>query len=173
MEWGHKAIAITDHGVLQANPNAFTKAAKNDNFTVIFGCEGYLIDDVTGLIKGAHGNIDDAEFVAFDIETTGLDKKEDAIIEIGAVKIKNGEIIDKFDTFVDPERYISYDITQLTGISNEMVVGQPTIDIALMKFKEFIGNSVLIAHNAQFDMSFIRNNAVKLGIKFQTDMLIL
>ena len=165
MEWGHKAIAITDHGVLQANPNAFTKAAKNDNFTVIFGCEGYLIDDVTGLIKGAHGNIDDAEFVAFDIETTGLDKKEDAIIEIGAVKIKNGEIIDKFDTFVDPERYVSYDITQLTGISNEMVVGQPTIDIALMKFKEFIGNSVLIAHNAQFDMSFIRNNAVKLGIK--------
>ena len=135
MSWGHKAIAITDHGVLQANPDAFSKAAKNDNFTVIFGCEGYLIDDVTGLIQGKEGNIDDAEFVAFDIETTGLDKKNDAIIEIGAVKFKNGEILDKFDTFVDPERFISYDITQLTGITNEMVAGQPSIDTALMQFK--------------------------------------
>ena len=165
MSWGHKAIAITDHGVLQANPDAFSKAAKNDNFTVIFGCEGYLIDDVTGLIQGKEGNIDDAEFVAFDIETTGLDKKNDAIIEIGAVKFKNGEILDKFDTFVDPERFISYDITQLTGITNEMVAGQPSIDTALMQFKEFIGDAVLVAHNASFDMSFIRNNAARLGIK--------
>lgn len=165
MSWGHKAIAITDHGVLQANPDAFETAAKNPDFKVIFGCEGYLVDDVTGLIKGAHGNVDDAEFVALDIETTGLDKKSDLIIEIGAVKMKNGEIIDRFDTFVDPERYIPHEITQLTGITNEMVAGQPTIDSALLKFKEFIGDCILIAHNASFDMGFIRNNAVKCGIK--------
>ncbi len=165
MAWGHKAIAITDHGVLQANPDAFETAGKNPDFTVIFGCEGYLVDDVTGLIKGATGNIDDAEFVAFDIETTGLDKKSDAIIEIGAVKMKNGEIIDKFDVFVDPERFISYDITKLTGITNEMVTGQPTIDSALIKFKEFIGESILVAHNASFDMGFIRCNAARHGIK--------
>ncbi len=167
MEWGHKAIAITDHGVLQANPDAFSTAGKNPDFTVVFGCEGYLIDDITGLIKGEEGKLDDATFVAFDVETTGLDKKNDCIIEIGAVKMKNGEVIDKFDTFVDPERFISYDITQLTGITNEMVAGAPTISTALLQFKDFIGDSVLVAHNAQFDMAFIRNNAAKMGIKIQ------
>ena len=171
MSWGHKAIAITDHGVLQANPDAFEAAAKNPDFNVLFGCEGYLIDDVTGLIRGVEGRLDEAEFVAFDIETTGLDKKTETIIEIGAVKMKNGEIIDKFDTFVDPERFISYEITQLTGITNEMVAGQPTIDAALLKFKEFIGDCVLVAHNASFDMGFIRSAAAKLGIKIHNRSL--
>ncbi len=169
ISWGHKAVAITDHGVLQANPNAFAAAEKaskeHPDFTVIFGCEGYLIDDITGLVQGVSGVIDETELVAFDIETTGLDKNTDAIIEIGAVKIKNGEIIEKFDTFVNPERYISYDITKLTGISNEDVEGAPTIDKALVDFKNFIGDSLLIAHNASFDMGFIRTNAVRLGLR--------
>ena len=171
MAWGHKSIAITDHGVLQANPDAFATAGKNPDFNVIFGCEGYLVDDVEGLIKGHSGLLSEAEIVVFDIETTGLDRTKESIIEIGAVKMKNGEIIDRFDMFVDPEKFIPYEITKLTGITNEMVSGQPTADVAISRFKQFIGDSVLVAHNAQFDMGFIRCTATKCGIKISNRSL--
>ncbi|WP_150541142.1 PolC-type DNA polymerase III [Clostridium perfringens] len=161
-KFGHKAVAITDHGVVQAFPDAQI-AAKKNNIKVIYGVEGYLADNGTPIVISGHEESFDDEYVVFDIETTGFSSKNDKIIEIGAVKLKDGEIVDSFSTFVDPKVNIPYKITELTSITQNMVNGQPTIDEVLPKFMEFIGDSVLVAHNAAFDVGFIKKNLMDMG----------
>lgn len=156
--WGHKAIAITDHGVVQAFPDAMNAIGKSD-LKVIYGVEAYLIDDLGSVVTMPRGQSLDDTFVIFDIETTGLSKETESITEIGAVKVVDGKIIDRFSTFVNPERPIPAEITKLTGITNEMVADAPVITEILPKFLEFCQDAVLVAHNANFDTGFIRLNA--------------
>ncbi len=167
-DWGHKAIAITDHGVVQAFPEAnhyIERLAKDDPFKVIYGVEGYLVDDLTDIAVRAKGQSLDDTYVVFDLETTGFSSLNDKIIEIGAVKVKNGEIIDSFSTFVNPEVPIPFEITDLTSITDEMVVDSEKIDVVLPKFLEFCEGAALVAHNAGFDVGFIEQNCKNLGIK--------
>ena len=167
-EWGHKAIAITDHGVVQAFPEAW-KAGKAAGIKIIFGTEAYYINDVDDRVV-VHGDSDRLltdEFVAFDIETTGLDSERDCIIEIGAVRCKNGEIGERFHTFVDPERHIPGNITQLTGISDKDVLGAPKLREAFESFIKFAGDAPLCAHNADFDIGFIIKGCEQLGINYK------
>lgn len=160
-EWGHKAIAITDHGVVQAFPDAhhfIHDLPKDDPFKVIYGVEAYLVDDLTEIAAGATDESFADTFVVFDLETTGLSAIKDRIIEIGAVKVKNYEIVDHYSTFVNPGRPIPYEITKLTGINDGMVLEAPAIETVLPEFLEFIGDAVLVAHNAGFDVGFINQN---------------
>lgn len=182
--WGHKAIAITDHGVAQSFPDAMKAASKakvagtDQNIKILYGCEGYYVNDVDDRIV-VHGEQDitfDQEFVAFDLETTGLSSRSDRIIEIGAVVLKNGEEVDRFQTFVDPERPLERKIVELTGITDEMLVGAPKIEDVLPKFLDFISDRVLVAHNSDFDTGFIRAECQRLGYDYHytaTDTLIL
>ena len=164
-KWGHPAIAITDHGGVQAFPDAQI-AAKKNKIKVIYGVEGYLVDDGVPLALNEKGqNLDDT-YVVFDLETTGFSSKNDKIIEIGAVKIQNGVIIDNFSEFVNPRRPIPYNITELTGINDDMVRDAQSIEDVLPRFIEFIGDSVVVAHNAGFDCSFISKNCNDLGLVF-------
>ncbi len=176
--WGHKAIAVTDHGVAQAFPNAFhawedlwkpekgNYESKQDFFKVIYGCEAYLVDDLNDLVIGDRsGKTLEDDFVIFDIETTGFSPVNNRIIEIGAVKFSKGEIVDRFGMFVNPEVPIPFEIVNLTGIRDEMVIQEDTIDLVLPKFLEFCKGSILVAHNASFDMSFILENQKKLGLE--------
>lgn len=162
-EWGHPAIAITDHGVAQAFPVANHCIKKDDPFKIIYGVEGYFVDDLKDFVVRPKGQSLDDSYVVFDIETTGLSPKFCKIIEIGAVKIENGEITDTFSHFVNPEIPIPYNITKLTSITDDMVMEAETIETLLPKFLEFVGDSVLVAHNARFDVSFIRKFAHDLG----------
>ncbi|MCD3255569.1 PolC-type DNA polymerase III, partial [Clostridium botulinum C] len=162
-KWGHPAVAITDHGVVQAYPEAMD-AAKKYNIKVIYGVEAYLVNDGVPIVTNVKGQTINNTFVVFDLETTGFSSEYDKIIEIGAVKIKNGNIIDSFSTFVNPEIKIPYNITELTSITNDDVKNADTIDNVLPKFMEFCKDSVLVAHNANFDMSFIRKNCNDLSI---------
>lgn len=169
--WGHKAIAITDHGVVQAFPDAMNAIGKSD-LKVIYGVEAYLIDDLGSVVTMPRGQSLDDTFVVFDIETTGLSKETESITEIGAVKVVDGKIIDRFSTFVNPERPIPAEITKLTGITNEMVADAPVITESLPKFLEFCQDAVLVAHNANFDTGFIRLNAErKCGIEVKNTVL--
>lgn len=182
--WGHKAIAITDHGVAQSFPDAMKAASKakvagtNENIKILYGCEGYYINDVDDRIV-VHGTKDCAftdEFVAFDLETTGLSSQKDTIIEIGAVLMKEGKEIDRFQTFVDPHRPLDRKIVDLTGITEDMLVGAPSIEEVLPKFLEFVGDRVLVAHNADFDTGFIRKACTDQGYPYtftSADTLIL
>ena len=159
--WGHPAIAITDHGVVQAFPDAhhfIETLDKDDPFKVIYGVEGYLVDDLTEIAAGAGEQTLDDTYVVFDIETTGFSAISDKIIEIGAVKVEKGQITEKFSTFVNPKRPIPFRITQLTGITDEMVMEYPDIETILPRFLEFVGDAVLVAHNAGFDVGFIEQN---------------
>ena len=163
IDWGHKAIAITDHGVVQAFPDAMNAAAKSD-LKVIYGVEAYLIDDLGNAVFSPRGqNLDDT-YVVFDIETTGLSKEKEMITEIGAVKVADGKIIDRFSTFVNPQRPISAEITKLTGITDDMVKDAPTIENVLPEFLKFCEDTVLVAHNASFDTGFIRIAAERAGL---------
>lgn len=154
-KWGHKAMAITDHGVVQGFPNAME--AGSPDFKVIYGMEGYLIDDGTSISYRCEDKNLDSELVVFDIETTGFNARKDDIIEIGAVKIKDRKIIDSFNTFVSTSMKLPDKIIELTGITDSMLVGAPSIKEALTGFREFVGeNSILIAHNASFDVKFIK-----------------
>ena len=182
--WGHRAIAITDHGVAQAFPDAMKAASKakvagtDENIKIIYGCEGYYVNDVDDRIV-VHGPKDISfhdEYVAFDLETTGLSSKHDTIIEIGAVVMKDGKELDRFQTFVDPGRKLEPKIIELTGITDAMLVGAPKIEEVLPKFLEFVGDRVLVAHNSDFDTGFIRAACNKLGYPYNytaADTLIL
>ncbi len=182
--WGHKAIAITDHGVAQSFPDAMKAASKakvagtDENIKILYGCEGYYVNDVDDRIV-VHGSQDvpfDGEFVAFDLETTGLSSRTDRIIEIGAVILKNGEEIDRFQTFVDPQRSLERRIVDLTGITDAMLTGAPKIEEVLPKFLAFCGDRVLVAHNADFDTGFIRAECARQGLPYRftvVDTLIL
>ncbi len=162
-EWGHKAIAITDHGVVQAFPEAM-EAGKKNKIKIIYGMEGYLVNDEAKLVEGNDEYSLDDEFVVFDIETTGLSNKNDKITEIGAVKIKGGQVIDQFSSLINPQVPIPAKIVELTGIIDEMVRNAPTIDEVLPEFLSFVGNIPLVAHNASFDVGFIRENASQLNL---------
>ncbi|MBZ9608283.1 PolC-type DNA polymerase III [Clostridium estertheticum] len=169
-KWGHCAVAITDHGVVQAFPEAMD-AAKKNKIKVIYGVEGYLVDDgVPIVINSKNENIDDC-FVVFDLETTGLSSENDRITEIGAVKVENGKIVDKFNEFVNPGIDIPYKITELTGITNDMVAGSASIEEVLPNFLQFTCGSVVVAHNADFDTSFIKKNSERLNLKFENAIM--
>ena len=183
MKWGHPAVAITDHGNVQAYPDAMLaleKMAGDDNpFKVIYGLESYFVNNTAGAVSGQFDPDFTSECVVFDIETTGLSVLNCKITEIGAVKIKNGEVLDRFNTFVDPETPIPEDIVKLTGITDEMVAGAPKFQEALKSFFEFIGNNdttrkhkpLLIAHNANFDIGFIRHFAKLSDLPFENSYL--
>ncbi len=163
-KWGHTALAITDHGVVQAFPDAVRSQSKDSKLKIIFGMEAYLVDDIKELVINSKGQAMDDTYVAFDIETTGFGPVNDQIIEIGAVKIKNGEIIDNFSQFINPRIPIPMEIEKLTSINDAMVADAPLIDEVLPKFLEFCRDSVLVAHNASFDVGFISKKAQMLGI---------
>ena len=162
--WGHTAIAVTDHGVVQAYPDASHSLDKGDSFKVIYGVEGYLVDDLKEIVTDAKGQSLDAAYVVFDIETTGFSAENDRIIEIGAVRVEKGEITEKFSAFINPRTPIPFEIEKLTGISDEMVLEEPGIEEVLPRFLEFCQGAVMVAHNAGFDMSFIRKNSERLGL---------
>ena len=164
-DWGHKALAITDHGVVQAFCDADHMRGLGD-FKVIYGCEIYLVDDTKLIVTNDMGQSLQDEYVVFDIETTGFNPRTCKIIEIGAVKIVNGEIVDRFSEFVNPQVPIPYRITELTSIKDEMVENAPTIEEILPRFMEFCKGTVLVAHNAGFDTGFIKYNCKKLGLDY-------
>lgn len=162
--WGHSSIAITDHGVVQAFTEGFHKVGYSDPFKLIYGTEGYLVNDESQLAFRPQGLKFDGSFVAFDIETTGFSPIKDTIIEIGAVKIVNGEITDTFNELINPLRPIPYRIEELTGINDSMVKDKDTLLEVLPRFLDFAGDLPLIAHNATFDTSFIAAKAKELGL---------
>ena len=160
-DWGHKAIAITDHGVVQAFTDAnhyIETLDKDDPFKVIYGVEAYLVDDLSDVAVNEKGQDLQGTFIVFDLETTGFSPIKDKIIEIGAVKVEKGEITERFSTFVNPQIPIPFKITQLTSITDTMVLDAPPIEEVLPRFLEFVGDGVLVAHNAPFDVSFIEQN---------------
>ena len=175
--WGHKAIAITDHGCCQSFTDALhvvegkgaPKVAGTDELIkILYGCEGYFVNDVDDRIV-VHGQQDmtfDEAYVAFDLETTGLSSRTDMIIEIGAVVMQGGKEIDRFQTFVDPKRKLDKKIVELTGITDDMLQGAPEIEEVLPKFLEFCQGRVLVAHNSDFDTGFIRAQCERLGLPF-------
>ncbi|MBO5237535.1 MAG: PolC-type DNA polymerase III [Lachnospiraceae bacterium] len=169
--WGHKGIAITDHGVVQAFPIANHVLDSGDDFKIIYGVEGYFVDDLKSLIIRSKGQTFWDTFVVFDIETTGKNAKFHKITEIGAVKIEQGRIVDRYSQLVNPERPIPYNITRLTGITDEMVANQPNIETVLPQFLDFCGDAVVVAHNASFDTGFIANEARKQGLEFSNTIL--
>ncbi len=157
-QMGHKAVAITDHGVVQAFPDAMG-AAKGTDVKVIYGVEGYLVDDLQYIAKASRNQSLDDTYVVFDLETTGLSNNTCTIIEIGAVKIQNGKIIDTFSELIDPQQKLPEKIIELTKISDDMLKGKPFLDEILPKFMEFIEGTVLVAHNAKFDVNFVNKYA--------------
>ena len=166
-KWGMPAIAITDHGVAQSFPDAWH--AGEGKIKILYGCEGYFVNNIDDRIA-IHGHQDigfSDEIVCFDIETTGLKVTQEAITEIGAVRLRNGEIVETFQTFVDPERRLTPEIIGLTGITDEMLRGAPKLKDALTAFLAFTGNAPLAAHNAEFDISFIRAGCRKCSIPFE------
>ncbi len=168
-EWGHKAIAITDHGVLQAFPDAMNAANKikksGGDIKIIYGVEAYYVNDSVQVVTGNSKEKLEGSFVVFDVETTGLSANTCRLTEIGAVRVENGVITEKFNTFVDPEMPISENISELTGITDDMVKGAPKESEAVAAFFEFAGDCVLIAHNAGFDIGFIKQAAQRSGIE--------
>ena len=160
-DWGHKAIAITDHGGVQAFTDAnhyIETLDKDDPFKVIYGVEAYLVDDLSDVAVNEKGQDLQGTFIVFDLETTGFSPIKDKIIEIGAVKVEKGKITERFSTFVNPQIPIPFKITQLTSITDAMVLDAPPIEEVLPRFLEFVGDGVLVAHNASFDVSFIEQN---------------
>ena len=162
--WGHKAIAITDHGAVQAFTDAYHSVSPEDDFKVIYGVEAYLVDDLKEIITNSKNQSLDDSYVVFDLETTGFSPNTCKIIEIGAVKVENGVITERFSEFVNPQVPIPFKIEELTGIRDDMVMGAETIEEILPRFMEFCEGCVMIAHNAEFDMSFIRKNCMDLDI---------
>jgi len=175
--WGHRAVAITDHGCAHCFPEAMhavegKKAAKiagtDETIKVLYGCEAYFVNDVDGkeVVRGEQDMPLNGDFVAFDLETTGLSPDEDTIIEIGAVLFSGGKEQKRFQTFVDPKRKLEPEIVQLTGISDDMLIGAPSLEEALPEFLAFVGDRMVVAHNARFDTSFIREACRKVGVPY-------
>lgn len=164
MSWGHTAMAITDHGVVQAFTDA-NHCVEGTDFKPIYGVEGYLVDDLKPIVFDSENQDLDSRFVVFDIETTGFSAVNDRIIEIGAVKVEGGQIVDRYSTFVNPERPIPFEIEKLTGIHDGMVEDADVIEDILPKFMEFCQDCIMVAHNAEFDMSFIKENCRRQGIE--------
>ncbi|AUW63984.1 MULTISPECIES: PolC-type DNA polymerase III [Staphylococcus] len=170
--WGHKAIAVTDHNVVQAFPDAHSAAEKN-GIKMIYGMEGMLVDDgVPIAYKPTDRDLKEATYVVFDVETTGLSNQYDQIIELAAVKVKDGEIIDKFERFSNPHEKLSETIINLTHITDDMLVDAPEIEEVLTEFKEWVGDAIFVAHNASFDMGFIDTGYERLGFGPSTNGVI-
>lgn len=170
-QWGMPALAVTDHGCVQAFPDASHALDKGDAFKVLYGVEGYLVDDMKEIVENSENQSLDGAFVVFDIETTGFSPVKNKIIEIGAVRVENGVITDRMDEFVDPEVPIPFEIERLTGINDAMVMGAETIGPVLGRFLEFCRGAVLVAHNASFDVGFISHNASVLGYEFHPTVM--
>lgn len=170
-EWGMPGIAITDHGNLQAFPIAYHCLAKDDPFKIIYGIEAYFVDDLKEIVSASKNQSLRDCYVVFDIETTGFSPKHNKIIEIGAVKVIDGQIVETFSEFINPEVPIPQQIEKLTGINDAMVQDAPTIEVILPKFLAFCQDAVMVAHNADFDMSFISANAEKQNLIFQPTIL--
>ena len=176
--WGHKAIAITDHGCVQSFTDALHTvedwkgapkvAGTDETIKILYGCEAYYINDVDDVVAvvGDQDMAFDEEYVAFDLETTGLSHRTDRIIEIGAVIMKNGKEVDRFQTFVDPQQKLLPETVQLTGITDEMLVGAPQIEEALHRFRQFAADRVLVAHNADFDTAFLQKAFDRAGMEY-------
>ncbi|WP_108024349.1 PolC-type DNA polymerase III [Melghirimyces profundicolus] len=162
-DWGHPAVAVTDHGVLQAYPDAFSAGEKH-GIKVIFGLEAFVVDDGVPIVMNASSRVmKEDSYVVFDVETTGLSAVHDEIIELAAVKVKNGEIVDRFESFINPHRRLSATITDLTGITDDMVKDAPDLSDVLPRFLRFLEGTVLVAHNARFDMGFLQEACRKTG----------
>ena len=170
-KWGMPALAVTDHGCVQAFPDANHALDKGDTFKVLYGVEGYLVDDMKEIVENSKNQSLDGTYVVFDIETTGFSPVKNKIIEIGAVKVEHGVIVDRMDEFINPEVPIPFEIERLTGINDAMVMNAPTVDVILPRFLDFVGDAVLVAHNASFDVSFIRHNAELLGRSIEPTVL--
>ncbi|MBU9739029.1 PolC-type DNA polymerase III [Diplocloster agilis] len=164
VKWGHKAVAITDHGVVQSFPEANHAIPKDADLKIIYGMEAYLVDDLKEIVTDSRNQSLDDTYVVFDLETTGFSPVNNRIIEIGAVKVVEGRITDRFSTFVNPDVPIPFDIEKLTGINDHMVLEAPMIEQVLPEFLEFCEGAVMVAHNAGFDMSFVQRNAKRMGI---------
>ncbi|MBR4140030.1 MAG: PolC-type DNA polymerase III, partial [Lachnospiraceae bacterium] len=164
--WGMTAMAITDHGCVQAFPEAYHTIGDKDEFKVLYGVEAYVVDDSKQLVSNSKNQSLDGSYVVFDLETTGFSSIQNKIIEIGAVKVENGQITDRFSTFVNPQVPIPFEIEQLTGIKDEMVIGSDTIEVILPKFMEFCKGSVMVAHNAGFDIGFIEENCKRQNLDY-------
>ena len=175
--WGHKAIAITDHGCCHSFPDALHAvegkgavkvAGTDETIKILYGCEGYFVNDVDGreIVRGSQDMPITGSFVAFDLETTGLRPEKDTIIEIGAVLFENGKEVKRYQSFADPHRPLDPEIVKLTGITDAMLKDAPDISQVLPEFLEFVGDRVLVAHNAGFDTSFVRSECAKLGIEY-------
>ena len=169
-KWGHPAVAITDHGVVQAFPDAY-EAAKKAGVKLILGMEAYMVADRAGVVRGPGTGDFSQSFVVFDIETTGLDKFKCGITELGAVKVVDGKITDTFESFVNPGMPIPPEVVHLTGITDAMVADAPSVESVLADFAAFCGDSVLVAHNASFDIGFIRHYGRMYGIGFNNSVL--
>ncbi|MGM0502770.1 MAG: exonuclease domain-containing protein, partial [Bacillota bacterium] len=162
-EWGHQAIAVTDHGVVQAFPDAY-QAAQGKDIKMIYGIEAYLVDDGEPIILNPSGQeIESETYVVFDLETTGFNPHHNQIIEIGATKIKSGQIVDSYQSFVNPETNIPERITELTGITDTMVADAPDIESAMADWLDFVGDATIVAHNLSFDLGFIEDKLKRLG----------
>ena len=172
MSWGMKSIAITDHGVVQAFPEAHKLLGRdNPDMKVIYGVEAYLVPDKTPIVSYPRKQDIDTEYCVLDLETTGFSFRTEKITEVGIMKIKNGEVIDSFETFVNPEKPIPYRVVEVTNITDDMVKDAPKIDEVFPKILEFVGDSVLVAHNADFDIGFLKYNAAQLGYKLENTYL--
>ncbi len=172
MSWGMKSIAITDHGVVQAFPDAHKLLGRdNKDMKIIYGVEAYLVPDKVPIVSNPKGQDIDTTYCVLDLETTGLSFRTEKITEVGIMKIKNGEVIDSFETFVNPEKPIPYKVVEVTKITDDMVKDAPKIDEVFPKILEFVGDSVLVAHNADFDIGFLKHNAAELGYKLENTYL--
>ena len=168
MKWGMKSIAITDHGVVQAFPDAHKMLGyDNPDMKIIYGVEAYLVPDKSSCVSASNGQSLDTTYCVLDLETTGLSFRTEKITEVGIMKVKNGEVIDEFECFVNPEKPIPQKVVEVTNITDEMVKDAETIDKVLPKIINFVGDSVLVAHNADFDIGFLKYNAKQLGLSIE------
>ncbi len=167
MKWGMKSIAITDHGVVQAFPEAHKMLGyDNPDMKILYGVEAYLAPDKNAIVTNSKGQEIDTTYCVLDLETTGFSATAEKITEVGIMKIKNGEVIDQFSCFVNPEKHIPQRVTEVTNITDDMVKDAETIEQVFPKILKFIEGSVLVAHNAPFDMGFLKQNAKNLGYQF-------